>query len=1088
LARTRRGYGPRALRLDGLGTRSALLLLKRYGVLGVSGERAEFVRRYNGNPLALHLAAELVEDLFGGRIGSFLRSDVSTVGGIAQLLEAHFVAISDLQRRILTRLATAREPLSFQGVVEDTFLERARVEAASAMQELLRRSLVERRSDQFFLQYLIQEYALAHFAESASAGVAAGLPSVLADFPLVDTRRPVHIRDAQRDLTVRLVRDSLLRRLGGRRPIVAQLRGILDLARYQQRSYGSFVAANVLELCRAMGEEMSQMDFSATRLRNVDLSDYPLHSVNMSHCEFDRCRFASAHEHIFGMALAGSGQFAVIGHLGGAIAIIDVPTGRIVRSFDWDAVWLRAIALSPDDKVLAATDDRGRVRIVHLETGRTVDIPGNGRQIRSLAFSADGQLLFSGGEEGLVRQIDPEASPDARVLLEAGSEVWGLACDLDLLAIATSADGLKLLDLGSVSEWPVEPNTSAPGRSVAISGGGDWVFVGCEDGSVRVWTRTGGVVGEIGGHSGPIWTVAVATVNRSQLLFSGSHDGSVRVVDVSTPARPELRGVLINDEGPVWPLMVDRNGSVLAAVTGSATVRFWDPRTLEPVERLRGGFRRTFTVASNDDHTLVATGGQDGTLRLWDPAVRHCRKELPGHRGGVRALAFSPSGQLVASAGEDWDVRVWDVTRAELRTVLEGPSNWVWCLAFDPSGHRIAAGSADLKIHVWDLQGRFSSRRLEGHSARVVGLTYSATGSHLISSSVDGEIWLWNATTGQGESVARLSGGATCLTYLGDLRVAVGDRTGSVTILDLARPQDAGVRIQVHRSQVLCLEFVPGPAALVSGGEDGTLTRVNARTGGVERTASLGADPIRAVALVSRGTELVAARGSESLSVVSIEALRLSRSSTIPRQYEGLQLAGARGLTHGQLETLISLGAVEQIGDPSPGRAGLELDAQFPPASIASPHATIFVSYSHEDSVHMRELRKHLAPLEAAARAEVWVDSMIGAGREWDAEIDSRLEVADIVLLLLSADYLASTYCQREMERAIERADRGETRVAPIIVRHCDWQHLPVGRFQSLPDGGVPIAGSPDLDEVRTQVSLGVRGIVDWVLTSRGRR
>jgi WD40 repeat protein len=1079
-----RGPDVRTLKLGGLDEEAALALLGDHNPEGSQAERVEFVRRYGGNPLALHLAAELVEDLFGNRLSTFLRSASTVMGGVAALLEAHLSNISPVQVDVLTRLATAREPMTFDAIVEGTLLTRDRSAAAGALQSLFRSSLVERRSEYFYLQYLIQEYVLARFAKSAAADLAANQPDAFGAFPLVDALRPIHIRDAQRRLTVPALRDALDSQLGGDRPIPDRLRRLLDTTRYGSPSYGSFVAANVLELARAVNENLSELTFANTRIRHVDFSDCTLHLVDMANCEFDNCRFAAAHEHVFDIALSSDGGLAALGHVGGSIVIIEVPSGRIVRTIDWDAVWLRAIAWSADDNLIAATDDRGRIRIVRLDTGATIDVPGNGRQIRSLTFSEDGQLLFAGGEEGLVRQIQPNNGSDVRVVVEAGSEVWSLACDHDVLAIATSAEGLRLVSLDSAAERPVEPAPAASGRSVAFSGSGDAVFVGCDDGDIRIWSRSGSTIGSIAGHTGPVWSVAVGQVGAAQTLFSGSHDGSVRAVDVTTPQSPELTGVLITDEGPVWPVVLDRRGTILATVAGSSIVRFWNPQRLEPLERLRGGFRRTFAVASNQDSTIVATGGQDSVVRLWNPVNERCLAELPGHRGGLRTLAFSPSGQLLASAGEDWDVRLWNTTHPDLRTVLEGPKNWVWSLAFDPSGEHVAAGSADLKVHIWELPGGFSSRRLSGHAARVVGLAYSADGRHLFSCAVDGECWLWDADSGRGTRVTTLDAGANCLAYLGDMRVAVGSRNGTVTIVDA----DAGTvtrTVTVQDDQVLCLCGVPTSGALYCGGENGTIVRINNTTYEVENSIVLGGEPVRSLAPLSRGAEIIAARGNETSRILTSDLRDPYRAIVIPRQYEGLRLHGARGLTRGQLDALVSLGAIsdnltfveQQRHDNPPGAR---------PAHGERP-VTVFVSYSHEDTLHMEELRKHLTALETTGQVEVWVDRMIEPGADWDGEIDARLNSADIVLLLLSSDYLASAYCRKEMFQAMDRADQGQARLVPVIVRHCDWKHLPVARFQALPTGGTPIVASANLDEVRAHVTSGVRLIAAEVRAARSR-
>jgi WD40 repeat protein len=1069
----------RVLPLSGLPDAAALDVLTHSQLRGTPEELTEFVQRYGGNPLAIGFAADLTVDLFAGSVGAFLRSNAALLGGIRQLLDAHFACLPAAQLLLLVRLATAREPLSFDDIVEGTFRFATRDEVATGVQQLLRRSLIERQEGRFYLQYLVQECVIAHYVEQVSTRVSTADATVLANFSLVDTQRPVYVRDAQRRITVDRLRTALKDHLGGERPVLDSLRDLLNHVRYGADLYGSFVAANVLEIYSSMRADLSELDFSSTCLRHVDLSDRLLRDVTMSECEFVDCRFASAHEHVFGLALASNGSFAALGYVGGAIVLVEVPTGRVIRSFDWNAVWLRAVAISPDDRVLAATDDRGRVRIVHLESGDIVDFPGNGRQVRSLSFSAQGRILFAGGEEGIVREIDPHNVVDSKVILEAGSEIWGLACDDEILAIATGADGLRLMEL-SVSGAPTERSVerhepSSAGRSVAMSPDGGRVFLGCEDGAVRAWARSGRFSEEVCNHAGPVWAVDSAVVDGRELLFSGSHDGSVRVSDVGSPGDAESIGSLVSEEGPVWPLAVDRGGTTLVTVSGSSTIRFWNPISKEPIERLRGGSPRTFSVAANFDTTILATGGQDGSLRIWDSRLGECVHELRGHGGGVRVMVFGPSGHVLASAGEDGDVRIWDAARGELRAVLEGPTNWIWCMTFDDTGRYIAAAGADLHLHIWPLRGMFPQKRLSGHSARIVGLAFIDGSRRIASCSVDGACWTWDTDMAKGQRFALLPDGATCMTPLRDSRIAVGDRGGNVTIFDLSKREPLQTTRHVHSAQLLSLTHVPSMGLIVTGAENGEMGKLHHLSAEVLGVVNIGVDPIRSLAPCERSTEVVAARGTEKLSIVALPSLRLTRSVSVPRQYERLQLKGARGLASSEIDNLCHLGAVFAVrSKPPPPRSSGITDG-----SSAPRRTSIFISYSHEDAVQMSELRKHLRSLEASGRAEVWVDALIGAGRDWDSEIDQRLEAADIILVLLSADYLDSSYCWREMDRAVARATAGEAVTIPIVLRQCDWEHLDIGRFQGLPEGAIPIASSGEPDEMRAQVSTKIRLIAE---------
>src|SRR5215475_9706813 len=96
----------------------------------------------------------------------------------------------------------------------------------------------------------------------------------------------------------------------------------------------------------------------------------------------------------------------------------------------------------------------------------------------------------------------------------------------------------------------------------------------------------------------------------------------------------------------------------------------------------------------------------------------------------------------------------------------------------------------------------------------------------------------------------------------------------------------------------------------------------------------------------------------------------------------------------------------------------------------------LFYSYSHKDETLREELEKHLSLLKRQSVLHDWHDREISAGREWEGAINENLETADVILLLVSADFLASDYCyDKEMKRALEKYEVGEACVIPLIVR-----------------------------------------------------
>jgi hypothetical protein len=93
-----------------------------------------------------------------------------------------------------------------------------------------------------------------------------------------------------------------------------------------------------------------------------------------------------------------------------------------------------------------------------------------------------------------------------------------------------------------------------------------------------------------------------------------------------------------------------------------------------------------------------------------------------------------------------------------------------------------------------------------------------------------------------------------------------------------------------------------------------------------------------------------------------------------------------------------------------------------------------------------------LAILQHEQLISAWQDRMIVAGEDWQRRIDTQLDSADVILLLISSDFLASNYCWGvEMERALQRHETGSVCVIPIILRSVEWAHAPIAKLQALP-------------------------------------
>ncbi len=138
--------------------------------------------------------------------------------------------------------------------------------------------------------------------------------------------------------------------------------------------------------------------------------------------------------------------------------------------------------------------------------------------------------------------------------------------------------------------------------------------------------------------------------------------------------------------------------------------------------------------------------------------------------------------------------------------------------------------------------------------------------------------------------------------------------------------------------------------------------------------------------------------------------------------------------------------------------------------------ATLFFSYSHVDEALRDQLGIHLSSLKRRGIISTWHDRRILAGTEFDKTIDQNLENADVILFLVSRDFIASNYWyEREVKRALQRHSDGSARVIPVILRPCDWHDLEFGKLLAAPADGRAITKWPNADETFLDVVKSIK-------------
>ena len=146
----------------------------------------------------------------------------------------------------------------------------------------------------------------------------------------------------------------------------------------------------------------------------------------------------------------------------------------------------------------------------------------------------------------------------------------------------------------------------------------------------------------------------------------------------------------------------------------------------------------------------------------------------------------------------------------------------------------------------------------------------------------------------------------------------------------------------------------------------------------------------------------------------------------------------------------------------------------------------VFISYAHADQKSRKKLEEQLSPLERSGKITIWKDQEILAGTNWENQINTHLNEADIILLLVSPSFIASNDCwNKEVPEALRRHEAGLARVIPIILKPVCWQNTPLRQLQALPTGAKPVTKWNDLDTAFDDIVQGIDKVLlmfrpDW--------
>jgi dipeptidyl aminopeptidase/acylaminoacyl peptidase len=281
----------------------------------------------------------------------------------------------------------------------------------------------------------------------------------------------------------------------------------------------------------------------------------------------------------------------------------------------------------------------------------SVGVLAHPRAVNMVAFSPDGRLLATAGDDNSARVWEVASGRERRRLLH-GNKVYGVAFSPD-------------------------------GRLLATAG---W------DESARLWDTTSWQERDrITGDT--MWDVAFSSDGRL-LATAGTID--VRIWDVASVRE----WISVSARITAWGVAFSPDDRLLASAHNDSVARLWEVASGQERRRFAHG-DRVSCVAFSPDGRLLATAGDDNSARLWEVASGRESTLLP-HDDKVRAVSFSPDGRQLATGCFDDSARLWEVASGRERARLPHGST-VSSVAFSPDGRLLACGSWDASAVLWSL-------------------------------------------------------------------------------------------------------------------------------------------------------------------------------------------------------------------------------------------------------------------------------------------------------------------------------------------------------------------------------------------------
>jgi WD40 repeat protein len=532
-----------------------------------------------------------------------------------------------------------------------------------------------------------------------------------------------------------------------------------------------------------------------------------------------------------------------------------------LRGFEWYYLWklsqgpsdgiatndaaVNAVAFSPDGKLFATGGDDGIVKLWSADSRKVLgQLDKQEGAVSTLAFSPDGKMLATGGGNTHVKLWDVSSRSLTAEIKELGNSIYGVVFSgpTPILAAVSYENGNKMVRAWDISAGRVTAVITGAGTAdasdmfLAFSPDGSMVALSSGFGVAVCHFPSGDKVAEFDATGK---ASAIAFSSDGKTLAIGSDDGKLMFIDL---VALHSSGTLDAHDDYVSGVAFSPDGRFLVTASRDKTIKVWDAVSHAPRFTWKGHTEAVEAIAITRDGRTVASASGDKTVRLWDVSAHPEYEELNDLDIFVTSIARSPRDNRLALASAS-RVVVWDPSARKPVAKLNDHGEIIADVAFSSDQKTIAIASSGKDVELWNtISGKVEA--LQGHTAQVYGVAFSPDGSVLASGSGDNTVRLWNVArrqalpislSGHGKAVTAVAfspGGKTLATGSNDHTVRLWDAASGHQLASvLAIPASfspvaprSSMNGGTEQPLVTAVSFSPNGEVLASSGADGTVT------------------------------------------------------------------------------------------------------------------------------------------------------------------------------------------------------------------------------------------------------------------------